>query len=821
MELIGRRFGHIRVVEVVGEGGMGEIYAGFDEKLQRKVALKALHSEQRLDGEARERLLREARALSRLDHPNICRIFDYIESGDVDVLVLEYIEGYTLHEALDNGLSHAEKMRIATAVAQVLVAAHRVGIIHRDLKPDNVMLTRTGEVKVLDFGLARWLTAQSGRRSAISMSDQAQLHVKDALIDQWYAMEDPETTSVLSADEPNRRDAKRRFLVTAAGVTMGTPLYMSPEQARGEPLTTASDMYSFGLMLQTLFTGSEPYPAESTAREVMIRASRGDSLPLSGVPRGVAALIARLKMIAPSDRPTAVETLGRLQWVANEPKRIVRYAVIALLAAITIFGISRYTIDLRHERAVAERARKDAEQRRAQAEDLISFMVGDLRTKLEPVGRLEILDDVATKTLEYIDDLDPERTSVGELARSAKALQQLGEVRIARGDTAAAIPLFEKSLALSSTAVQREPKNNEAQLIFGTSHFWLGNALRTEDKLPQALSHMQAYMRVGERLAASDPKNPTYLLEKAAGHSTVGVILEAQGNIQEALRHYETSLEVRNAVAEQAVGDTNAKAELARAINKVGVIAYRLGQLGKSRGYHEREVDLYRKLLAIEPRQTQWMSRLATSMAYLGRIHWFTGNADRAYSLWQEELAIEEKLAQLDPENFQWRRNVAITKRRVGEVLTRRGDLAGAASVLTSARADIHSLAQKVGTSKTLPCDIVIVETEYAKLLQARGETARARAVLSAAIEPLRKSTDRTSRVQLARALYTLGEVREAEQIGESLLKNSSDPYELDLWLRILVERSRLSEVRGVLDRIAATGYDITEVQRLCSNRGC
>ena len=96
MELLGQRFGHIRVTGVVGEGGMGEVYAGYDETLERKVALKVVHEELRLDEEARERLLREARALSRLDHPNICRIYDYIETGDSDLLVLEFIEGQTL-----------------------------------------------------------------------------------------------------------------------------------------------------------------------------------------------------------------------------------------------------------------------------------------------------------------------------------------------------------------------------------------------------------------------------------------------------------------------------------------------------------------------------------------------------------------------------------------------------------------------------------------------------------------------------------------------------------------------------------------------------
>src|SRR5262245_49940983 len=169
MELLGRQFGHIRVTDVIGEGGMGEVYAGYDETLHRKVALKVVHQDHRPDAEARDRLLREARALSKLDHPHICRIHDYIDSGDAGLLVLEYIDGRTLSEAVGAKTSQAEKLRIAISIAEVLVAAHRAGIVHRDLKPDNVMLTDAGEVKVLDFGLARWLNfaVVSGRRTSV------------------------------------------------------------------------------------------------------------------------------------------------------------------------------------------------------------------------------------------------------------------------------------------------------------------------------------------------------------------------------------------------------------------------------------------------------------------------------------------------------------------------------------------------------------------------------------------------------------------------------------------------------------------------------
>src|ERR1041384_3902641 len=124
MDLAGRRYGHIRVDRMLGQGGMGDVYEGFDERLARRVALKVLNREGQLDEEGRARLIREARTLSKLDHPNICRIHDFIDDGANDVLALELTDGRTLQEAMNHGLSSADKLRIARDIADVLVAAH-------------------------------------------------------------------------------------------------------------------------------------------------------------------------------------------------------------------------------------------------------------------------------------------------------------------------------------------------------------------------------------------------------------------------------------------------------------------------------------------------------------------------------------------------------------------------------------------------------------------------------------------------------------------------------------------------------------------------
>ena len=159
------RVSHYRRLDRLGAGGMGEVYVGVDETLKRRVALKAVHSEQRLQAESKTRFLREAQILSQLDHPNICRVYDYIEDERRDWLVLELIEGKNLRLALQGGLDWSARLKIAEQIADVLVVTHAAGIVHRDLKPGNVMITDSGAVKVLDFGLARSVpTAHQGDR---------------------------------------------------------------------------------------------------------------------------------------------------------------------------------------------------------------------------------------------------------------------------------------------------------------------------------------------------------------------------------------------------------------------------------------------------------------------------------------------------------------------------------------------------------------------------------------------------------------------------------------------------------------------------------
>ncbi len=218
-----QKIGSYLLLEKLGAGGLGEVWKARDRRLNRVVALKFITAEARGATSPRD-LLREARAASSLNHPNILTIFEVGESEGVTFLAMEFVEGETLRARLKRPpLSLEEALEVAEQVAKGLATAHRHGIVHRDLKPENIMLRVDGYVKVVDFGLAKVVL--------------------------WVEDSKAETTPVSKA--------------TDSGVIVGTLTYMSPEQARARPVTPASDVFSFGIVLYEMLAGDHPFKADT------------------------------------------------------------------------------------------------------------------------------------------------------------------------------------------------------------------------------------------------------------------------------------------------------------------------------------------------------------------------------------------------------------------------------------------------------------------------------------------------------------------------------------------------------------------------------
>ncbi|HOC42370.1 MAG TPA: protein kinase [Thermoanaerobaculales bacterium] len=287
-DLVGQSLGHYRVVAKLGAGGMGEVYRAHDELLGRDVAIKVLPEKLAQDPERLARFEREARAAAALDHPNILAVHELGVQGGRPFIVTELLEGRSFREVISaGGLTNRQVIEAAVQVAKGLATAHEHGIVHRDIKPENLFLTADGTVKILDFGLAR--PVGPGALQGPAAEDSTEL------------------------------------MMTSAGAVVGTTAYMSPEQARGQPVDARSDIFSFGVVLYEMLTGLSPF-RRLTAADTVSAVLGEDPPPASSTTSRVTpafdGIVRRCLRKLPEERFQSARDLGfALEAVLETPDR--------------------------------------------------------------------------------------------------------------------------------------------------------------------------------------------------------------------------------------------------------------------------------------------------------------------------------------------------------------------------------------------------------------------------------------------------------------------------------------------------------------------
>ncbi len=744
--LLGQRIGHIRVVDVLGEGGMGAVFVGFDEKLQRKVALKAIRGDYRLSETAKARFLREARILSQLAHPQVCTVYDYIEGDEDDYLVLELVAGKNLRQALQEGLDWSTKISIFKQMLEILTAVHDRGVIHRDLKPENVMVSDTGQITVLDFGLAR-------------SSDEEPVHgaMPTLDLDADDMLDESETFVVRTAHVD---EADSSYVQTKLGTVIGTAGYMSPEQARGEPATAASDMYALGLIVQELLTGAPPLEPGLGARSLLERAARGDTRPIVGLPPDLTHLIERLKSVAPGSRPSAVDAASELDWILDGPRRRRRRLLVAAVWAVLVLLAAGMAVQWVRASREARRAEREA----TTATAVSSFLVGLLQqadptvahgkeltvrdvlesateridTELvdQPAVQARVLDTIgsALRNLAAYDDAEPLLRRSLALRREhlgpkhpevAFSLSSLADLLSYRGNLKESVPLYREALAIRLTAYGPDDVHT------AHSQFQLGAVLTRLGQYDEARELL-------ETAQASHHEEPMDILDSAWLLFHLGWVY----NLTEDDRAVPT-LERGTEVMADAYGDASPQ---------LAWCTYRLASALETRDEHERARSLYLKALAIyEKVYGPEHPFVADVVNNLGNLAWRERSYTEAERLWERALAVREQaLGRNHPDVSASLNNLAL-------IANARGEYGTARSLMERS---LEICVQVFGPDTIRVGDVL---KNLAVLHRSTGQLEEARRCIARAVEIFQNAPG-ANNLRIADALTTLGTIHMANQ---------------------------------------------------------
>jgi len=677
---VGQLIGAYRTVREIGRGGMGAVYLAerADEQYRKQVAIKLIKRGMDTDSVLRH-FRNERQILAGFDHPNIARLFD---GGTTDnglpYFVMEYVEGLPINEyCAAHKISLVERLKLFREVCAAVSYAHRHTVIHRDIKMSNILVTNDGTPKLLDFGIAKILQPGGGAEA----------------------------------------------LMTMTGVRPMTPEYASPEQVRGEPVTTASDVYSLGIVLYELLVGRSPYrftsrspldiareitdtepPRPSTAvvrGEEAKRNATGirNSKALKGDLDNIVLMALRKE---PERRYQSVEQFSEdiYRHLGNRPvlarRDTVRYraakfiqrnklAVTAALLILVSLVAGLIATTWQAHRATVEKAR--AEKRFNDVRHLAHSVLFDYHDAVKNLpGATAVRERLVKDALAYLDSLNSEAASDPALQRElAAAYERVGDVRgevygASIGDMSGALDSYHKALRIREALVAANPHDVNNRRGLADSCMKIGTQLQDTTDAARGLDYLRKACALYQQLATEQRDNSDIRDYLSRSHNELGMALQNWGNPAEALKNHREALRLRKELLAVDPRNDLYRRHLAITYWDIGQALMRSGDINAALEANRNCMDLCVPLFAENPTNIKDRARVAISYQMDGEYRALAGDVAGALESFRKKLQLDEQNLNDDPANAQARSDVAYSWSRIGEILATKGDYAEALS---------------------------------------------------------------------------------------------------------------------------------------------
>jgi non-specific serine/threonine protein kinase/serine/threonine-protein kinase len=695
--------GRYLLQEKVGAGGMGTVYAAWDPKLGRKVAVKILHEAHRDVAARAQRFIHEREILAGLEHPNIGHLLDAGETAEGrPYFVMEYVDGHPIDQFCDRQkLPVRARLELMLPVFAAVTHAHQHLVVHRDLKPGNILVTAAGVVKLVDFGIARLL----------------------------------------------EEDAR----LTLTGTAPMTPAFASPEQARRDPVATSSDVYSLGVVMHELLAGVGPYAVPANDVEALLRAIQAGELPscslaVSRAPDSavaarassrdrlrrelegdVEAVVSMALRKEPKDRYASVQALEDdvRAWLEGRPTaarrsstlyravklmRRHKTSVAALVATFLALAVGLVATLWQAQRA--EHQRDVAQRRFGEVRTLAHAVLFDYHDGIAQLpGSTPMRERMVKDALVYLDSLAADAQDDPSLRSDlAQAYLKIGDVQgdpygASLGDTTHAKQSYEKGREIAQSVLRDVPKDWTARKVMASSHDKLGAILEVTGQLRDALAEYEQALAKDEALSAERPEDldqrftvgrdylsigqvttqlgdldgaaaklgqalavRTQLLVKrndpttrrgvAVVHLSLGDVLKEQGKVKDAIAHAEEAERIATALLVEQPDSPDFRRVLGTAWSRLVILCLLDGQRARALEIAQRPLTQARKELALDPQNSVARRDLVVALSGLASAQQSADLDDAAVASLHEALEVQRALRAEDPTNLQARRDL-------------------------------------------------------------------------------------------------------------------------------------------------------------------